>query len=57
MNTHIMRCMEMEEKTEMTESNVKAILQEMADIIGEKQGLNITVVKVKKKSKEEKKSA
>lgn len=57
MNTHVMRCIEMEEKTNMTESNVKAVLQEMANIIGEKQGLDITVVKVKKKTKEVKKSA
>ncbi len=33
----------MEEKTVMTEEHVKTILQEMANIIGEKQGVQISV--------------
>ena len=48
MNTHITRCMKMEEKTIMTEENIKAVLQEMANIIGEKQGVQI-VVNIKRK--------
>ncbi len=38
----------MEEKTIMTEENIKAVLQEMANIIGEKQGVQI-VVNIKRK--------
>ena len=44
----------MEDKTIMTEKHVKTILQEMANIIGEKQGIQITV---EVKRKERKKSA
>lgn len=33
----------MEDKTVMTEEHVKKILQEMADIIGERQGVQINV--------------
>lgn len=33
----------MEDKTIMTQEHVKTILQEMANIIGEKQGVQITV--------------
>lgn len=33
----------MEDKTIITEQHIKNLLQEMADIIGEKQGVQITV--------------
>lgn len=41
----------MGEKTIMTEEHVRAILQEMANIIGEKQGVQITV-NIKRRWKE-----